>query len=240
MKRLKVRKKQKISIVVLGVIALIFFFTAFFYKIYSDKLSKNVVNVAYIKLNEFMQNFLSDKLDYNILKKENLEDILEINKNDKGEILYVDYNLDRAYNILKIVTDELNESIDALEQGETFNYKNIATSKSGIAITVPLFFASTNALLSSLGPKIYVPIDFVGSVLTNIKSSIKDYGLNNALVELYVTVKITTNLIVPFENRTEVLEYDVLVASSVINGRVPEVYGGIINSSSKLIDSSKK
>ena len=89
--------------------------------------------------------------------------------------------------------------------------------------------------LSNLGPSIYVPINFVGSVLTNIKTKITDYGINNALVEIYVTVVLDTNLISPVVEKSNKINYDVLVASTVVNGRVPEVYGGLIQSKSNSL-----
>ena len=45
---------------------------------------------------------------------------------------------------------------------------------------MPMFINSKDMFLSNLGPSIYVPINFVGSVLTNIKTKITDYGINNA------------------------------------------------------------
>ena len=75
----------------------------------------------------------------------------------------------------------------------------------------------------------------MGSVLTNIKTKITDYGINNALVEIYVTVVLDTNLISPVVEKSSKIDYDVLVASTVVNGRVPEVYGGLIQSKSNSL-----
>lgn len=75
----------------------------------------------------------------------------------------------------------------------------------------------------------------MGSVLTNIKTKITDYGINNALVEIYVTVVLDTNLISPVVEKSNKINYDVLVASTVVNGRVPEVYGGLIQSKSNSL-----
>ena len=97
---------------------------------------------------------------------------------------------------------------------------------------MPLFINSKSMFLSNLGPNIYIPINFVGSVLTNIKTKITDYGINNALVEIYVTIVLETNLISPVVDEMSKINYDVLVASAVINGRVPSVYGGLIESKS--------
>lgn len=237
MRRIKIRKNIKISRVILVVLALVFFFTFIIFNSYSKNTSPKVINAAEIKLNEFIEGFLSNNIGYDILKKSELEDILVINKNKEGEILYVDYNLEHAYKTLDVVTEKLYDLIDDLEKGniKEYNTQNIVTGPKGMALKVPLFIGSNNILLANLGPDIYVKINFVGSILTNIRSEIKNYGLNNALVELYVTIKITASLITPVKKGSIEIPYDVLIASKVINGRVPEIYGGAITTKSNVL-----
>ena len=166
-----------------------------------------------------------------------IENILVINKNSEGEILYVDYNLDQAYLALDVVTKKLNDLLVNLENGyiENNNDNSITSSEYGLILELPMFIASDSALLANLGPKIYLKVNFIGSLLTNIKSQIVDYGMNNALVELYVTIKINEELISPVTKSTHEIEYDVLIASKVINGRVPTFYGGQIVEESSLL-----
>ena len=183
-----------------------------------------------------MESFLSNNINYDLLKDDVMKDIIVINKNKDGEILYVTYDMDQAYFALEVVTQELESAISELEHGENnINLKNIISGKNGIALKMPMFINSKDMFLSNLGPSIYVPINFVGSVLTNIKTKITDYGINNALVEIYVTVVLDTNLISPVVEKSNKINYDVLVASTVVNGRVPEVYGGLIQSKSNSL-----
>lgn len=231
MTKFKKRKKYKISKVVILDIALIFFFTYILFSGYSKFVSKRLIDVAYVKLNEFMDYFLSNNINYDLFKGDNLKDIIVINKNSDGEILYVSYDMDKSYKVLDLVTKELEDNINDLENGNVSNTQNISGGKNGILLKLPMFIGN-NAIISNLGPKIYVPINFVGSILTNLKTKITDYGINNALVEIYVTVKLSTNIISPTSSKVEVIDYDVLIASVVVNGRVPSIYGGLIQSKS--------
>lgn len=237
MKRLKMRKNYKISRILLVVVALIFFFTFSLIKIYSDKVSSKVIEVAEIKLKKFTESFLSNNIGYDLFKEDELKDILLINKNEDGEILYVDFNLKQAYLVLDKVTEELNSLLQNMENGRIDEEldKDIISSDAGLILILPLFVASDSVLLTNLGPKIYFKVNFVGSVLTNIRSEIRDYGLNNALVELYVTIKVSEELIAPVTKNTQEVEYDVLIASQVINGKVPAYYGGTIVEKSNLL-----
>lgn len=233
MKRFKKRKNLKISKVIYVVVALIFFFTYILFNLYSKITSDKLIDVAFIKLNEFMEGFLSNNINYDLLKDDVMRDIIVINKNKDGEILYVSYDMDQAYYALEVVTQELETVISDLENGnKSVKSRNIVSVGKGIALKMPFFTGSSSVFLSNLGPSVYVPVNFVGSILTNIKTKITDYGINNALVEIYVTVELKTDLISPVSEKTNKIDYNVLVASSVINGRVPEVYGGLIQSKS--------
>ena len=236
MKRFKKRKNLKISKVIYIVVALIFFFTYILFNLYSKVTSDKLIDVAFIKLNEFMEGFLSNNINFDLLKDDVMKDIIVINKNKDGEILYVSYDMDQAYFALEVVTQELETAISELENGSSnVNSRNIVNGKKGIALKMPFFINSKNMFISNLGPNIYIPVNFVGSVLTNIKTKITDYGINNALVEIYVTVVLETNLISPVVEKNSKIDYDVLVASTVINGRVPSVYGGLIESRSNSL-----
>ena len=97
MKRFRRRKNSKISKFYLWVVTLIFFFTSIFFNLYSKTASNNLIDVAFIKLNEFMDSFLSNNINYDLLKDDVMKDIIIINKNKDGEILYVSYDMDQAY-----------------------------------------------------------------------------------------------------------------------------------------------
>lgn len=237
MMRMRIRKNYRISRIIILIIILIFFFTYTLYSIYNKKITPKIIDVAEMKLQKFTESFLSNNIGYDILNDEIIKDILVINKNNDGEILYVDYNLDQAYLVLDIVTKKLDSLINDLENGQVENLDdaNIENSKYGLVMKIPMFIASDYALMANMGPTIYLKINFTGSILTNIKSKITNYGMNNALVELYVTIKINEELMAPVVNKTLNIEYDVLIASQVINGRIPEYYGGLITGTSNIL-----
>lgn len=237
MMRMRIRKNYRISRIIILIIILIFFFTYTLYSIYNKKITPKIIDVAEMKLQKFTKSFLSNNIGYDILNDEIIKDILVINKNNDGEILYVDYNLDQAYLVLDIVTKKLDSLINDLENGQVENLDdaNIENSKYGLIMKIPMFIASDYALMANMGPPIYLKINFTGSILTNIKSKITNYGMNNALVELYVTIKINEELMAPVVNKTLNIEYDVLIASQVINGRIPEYYGGLITGTSNIL-----
>lgn len=210
-------------IIVISINAFLMYFS------YSKKASPKIVAIAKVKIEKYISDILSNKISYDILNKQSLENILIINKNNQDEILYVDYNLDKAYEALKVITDCLHKEINDYETAEIKNMNNFKVLK------LPLFINSNNIFIVNQGPKIYVKFKPIGTMLTNIKSKITDYGLNNALVELYVTLNITQNIISPVIKEDISFEYNVLIASKVINGKVPIMYGLEMENKSNIV-----
>ena len=227
-------KKRKISNIILLLGSLIFFLTALLFNYYSNKLNNKIIEVSEIELKKWTKSFLSKNIGYDLLVNNKINSILDIHTNNNNEILYVNYNLNNSYAILEDITNEINKKITDLENGNSINDRYLHSNNNGLYLFVPLFIASNNVLLTSLGPKIYIPVNFIGTILTNLKTKITEYGLNNALVELYVTIEITEELITPVTKREIVINYDVLISSKVINGRVPEIYGGGIYTKSGI------
>ena len=85
-------------------------------------------------------------------------------------------------------------------------------------------------------PKITVKINYTDALLTNIYTKITNYGMNNALVEAYIKISIEGQIITPITKNAEKIDYDMLISSKIINGRVPLYYGGYISTSSSIFD----
>ena len=71
----------------------------------------------------------------------------------------------------------------------------------------------------------------------SFKTKVKEYGINNVLVELYLNIRIVNDIITigsrdSFENN-----FEVIIASRLITGDIPDYYGGIIEKSSSIVSS---
>ncbi|MBR4231527.1 MAG: hypothetical protein IKR74_05210 [Bacilli bacterium] len=195
---------------------LIFFCAILLLSIYTRKTSKRIENISKIYFEKELYSYLN-----NISRQVILDDILQIYKNKDGEILYVDYNMTNTYMLLDQVTK---------------NIINELNKKEYIVLKLPFLIGVNNAFFSNLGPRITIKIDFIDSLLTNIYSKITNYGMNNALVESYIKISITGKIITPVGNSEKKVDYNMLIASKVINGRIPLYYGGLINADSNILD----
>lgn len=176
------------------------------FSLYSKKLNP--------KLNDYIDFLVKDEIYKKVIKSNNfitneeVNDILYIDKNDSNEIVYLDYNMDKTYKLL-------NKYIESLKKDN---------SKSKI-LTVPLFIASDNIIISSLGPKIKFKYEIIDNVKGKIKTKVTDFGVNNALVEMYFELEIGYLVVIPMNKKESVLKTEILISSKIINGKVPTFYG---------------
>ena len=202
--KLKERLKRKYYILITFLISLFLFIIIF--SLYSKKLNP--------KLNDYIDFLVKDEIYQKVIKSNNfitneeVNDILYIDKNDSNEIVYLDYNMDKTYKLL-------NKYIDSLKKDN---------SKSKI-LTVPFFIASDNIIISSLGPKVKFKYEIMNNVKGKIKTKVTDFGVNNALVEMYFELEIGYLVVIPMNKKESVLKTEILISSKIINGKVPTFYG---------------
>ncbi len=66
----------------------------------------------------------------------------------------------------------------------------------------------------------------IGDALTDVKTKIKPYGINNALIDISIFVEIKVKVIIPFASKTSVVTNNIPVSIKAIQGEVPQFYNG--------------
>jgi len=239
----KQRKKNNYVTFLLIVLIIIFALSIRFFFIVSEGISSKLLQVADMSIFKFTNHIVADFSAFQDFSDEELNSIFKIQKNDKNEILAVDYNMKQTYTIAQALTNKLKEEIKNLEMGKTnidYYDKMISSEDNSFILMLPLGLASHHTYINNLGPKIPVKVSFIESIFTNINTRVTNYGLNNALLEVYLEVEIQYEMIIPNSTERNKIRFDTLIAAKVINGRVPEYFGGILNSQSNVATSSFK
>ena len=86
---------------------------------FNKKISHNLIEITSLELEKMIYMTITDEINHDILNKEALKDILIITKNKTDEILYVDFDLDKAYQVLDDVSNILVSSYKHMEDGDT-------------------------------------------------------------------------------------------------------------------------
>ncbi len=234
-------KKKTFSKLIIFTIVLIIIFTLFLLINFNKRFNKTASNISKEELNRLIYSFTTEKINNNLLNKESLEDILIINKNKNDEILYIDFNLDKAYKILDQVSNVLTYSLKEIENGNiSINYydEKLSHNTNSLILSIPIGSLFNSLYLYNIGPKIPIKINFIGSLLTNLETKITNYGLNNALVEVYIYITINCEILSPFKIDNINLKYNSPIASMMIEGKVPNFYNGEITKNSTIYSKS--
>lgn len=243
MKRAKLkntyRKKKKKTTMFGLVFLLICFFCGFFLNQFNKKITPKLLEIATKNIEKITYNMFNNYSILAEMDKNALDNILKIQKNKKDEIINVSYDMKKAYNLANTLASKIKKDFQSLENGtQNLEYydEDLSRLEDGLILTMPIGLASNSAYFANLGPKIPVKIKFVGTLLTNLKTKIQNYGINNILIEVYIDVSLTHEIISPITYRTNDLKYEILIGAEVISGAVPSYYGGLYETKSNILN----
>lgn len=176
-----------------------------------------------------INNTISKELDYFN------NDVVKISKNNNDDIQMVEFDSKLVNKILTDLTKQILLNLKEMENGKTnlsFDRTNINNQ---ILYEIPLGRITNNVFIGNLGPKIPIKINVIGDVYSNIKSNIKEYGINNALLEIMINITVNERVIMPFISDQSKISVDVPVSIRLIQGNIPKYYGSGISRNSSIL-----
>lgn len=216
--RAAIYKKRMIFSILLSVL-LAFLLTTVFIK----NLSSNLVDYAAKSVKKenltILKNAFSEGIDSSI----DIDDLIEVVKNSKEEITEVSFDMKKGSKLLSSITSYMNKYLS------DYNYL-------GYRIDIPVGILTNNPLLVQIGPKIPVKVELSDIALGNVRTAVKPFGINSALIEVYLDIFVRTTILYPFETMEADAEFSSLITSKIISGTVPNFFGGTIDSKSDTIN----
>lgn len=227
--RLKKYKNITSSDIILLIMIIILIISYIMLKVFTIKSEKILLNYAENKSKELSQLLVNNALE-EIIIDANVEDIINLEKNQNNEIISLDFNNVKINEIELKISKNIQKNLKKLEE----NKKNSLTEKYyddkiDIIYEVPMSIIYDVPILVGIGPKVPFKLDVLGNVKTNVITNIKEYGINNSLVEVILNMKINIQIILPFSSKNIIIESNVPLKTKVIQGKIPTYYGGIIS-----------
>ena len=226
---MRLKKKRNTNYIV--VILIIVIFTRIMLKDIGDKLSYHIENIVIKNVNKSVYNSVFVIFGREELGSEELLNVINLNKNNDGEVISIDYKLDIAYDVLADCMNSLYDEITMLDMDSLY--------KSGVnnIYYLPMGLIYNNVLLDNLGFKIPCKINFISDIDMGFKTKVKNYGVNNLLVELYMVIDIKSFIMSPSTYKEFGETYEIIVASKIVMGRIPMYFGDSIEKSSSIVSS---
>lgn len=176
-----------------------------------------------------INNTISEELDHFN------NDVVKISKNSNDDIQMVEFDSKLVNKILTDLTKQILLNLKEIENGKI----NLSFDKIDIdgqlLYEIPLGRITNNVFIGNLGPKIPIKMNIIGDVYSNIKSNIKEYGINNALLEIMINITVNERIIMPFMTNQSKISIDVPVSIRLIQGNIPKYYGSGISRNSNIL-----
>lgn len=219
----------------------IFIFSIIFLIILNKRAMPAIMNYASVQTKRIGIEVLRSCGTSEVNKLINESELFEILKNNNGEIESIDFNTGVINEALIIVAKNVRKRLKEVEQGknlpdEIYNEVLDKSMKKGIIYEVPSGVIFGNAFLSNIGPKVPVKVKYSGNVGLDVKTKVSEYGLNSALIEVYIYVEVTQRTILPFQSKDIKLTSEIPVVMKVVKGAAPYYLSGTNGSYSLPIE----
>lgn len=208
-----------------------------------SRITPSIFKYGTIEAKKFSSIITNDAIDKYITKQIKSNELFTITKDSNGEIKSTDFNTALINSYLTKATKSIQKSLKYIETGDIEKVEYEAdllenydkkTLKNGVIFYLNSGFIFNNPIFSNFGMQIPIKIALTGDVVSNIETEVTNYGINNALIKVYVNLKINEQIILPFYNKDIIYETKIPIALKIISGSVPSYYGNLNNTSPSL------
>ena len=220
------RIRMKTSDIVLLIIVLIIVISYIMLKIFTYKSEPILMDYAKNKSINVISSILNDSINEIIYKKD--LNIINVNKNSSGDIVSLDFDNKKVNEILIISTNTILKNINEME-----NVNIERLNDNYLVYYIPMGVIHDIPSLTNIGPKIPFKFNIIGNVSCSTTNNIKEYGINSSLIEVNLNIDLNVQVILPFKAEVINMGKSVLLDSKIIQGNIPEYYGGLFSSSLK-------
>ena len=239
--KLKSNKKIKNSTKIIIIVILICILIYIFFKIFNNKLKPVFLKIANSEAKKIATLIINDSVSKQLTSDLTFDNLFNIIKDNNGNINSIDLNSIIVNKLLTTTTNTAILNLKYVEDGKiellelsdnvTIGYDKNDLQK-GIIYKIPTGVVFGNTLLSNIGPKIPVKFSLIGSAVSNINTKITNYGINNALMEVYVDLTVELEVILPLMTNNIEVTSSIPIAIKLIQGNIPSYYANALNSPS--------
>lgn len=227
--------KMSIKNIYLIIFLSLFIFSFIFLSILDKKATPAIIAYAEVNTKKITIEVLRNAGLKEVNKKIKNTELFTVTNNDMGEIESIDFNTSEINELLIVVAKAVRKKLMEIESGNfklNGYYSELSSqklSKKGIIYEVPMGVMFENSFLMNIGPKIPVKITYAGNVGVDVKTRIKSYGINSAMIEIFVLVEATQRMILPFQSNDIKITSEVPIVMKVVKGAIPNYLSGSTN-----------
>lgn len=159
--------------------------------------------------------------------------IIEDEESEADGMLTTKFNTEIINQVRAETQALVKEYLEQAEQGDLNYLPNLDNVEydvgrmeagDGIVFFVPMGQALNLPIIGNLGPAIPIRFHIIGNVHSDVQSTIREFGINNAYVEVSIHLEVNVQIIIPFASKSASVEQYIPVAIGLVRGSVPNIY----------------
>lgn len=227
------KKKKKLVTILLYIFLLAFILASFVIYYFNKLLGPSLIKSASITVEKITSVIVSNCVKKYLIDGGSVINLVEIIRGDDGKVEFVRYDTSNVNKISMDISDLVLEDINYLALGEfekiDFVLPNITEKyykeiSDGIVFGISIGNIFNNNFLANIGPRIPLKMNLNGNVDVEIKNKITEYGMNNALMEIYIEVRVRPVIVMPFLSKEIDIVNRIPLVTEIIQGEIPEGY----------------
>ena len=157
----------------------------------------------------YTQSYLKEAILEDVIEEINISSLYLIKEDSNNQVESVLINTAQVNKILGLVNSSLEKNMDSIQNTE---------------LQIPFASIFSEVLFNSFGPNIKLKIYPIGSYKCDVISTATEYGINNTLFEIYITVDLKIETLVPLKRNENVVNCKIPIVMQIIHGEVPRYY----------------
>ena len=121
-----------------------------------------------------------------------------------------------------------NGNIDNYFISEKIKKSRFKKIKNGILCDVSIDSIQDFSLFANVSPTIPIKLMFNDQLNSDIDVDIKEYGINNVIIQVYLVIKIKEQIIMPLSSKRSNIVIREPISIDIIRGQLPEYYNNYL------------
>ena len=218
---IKLTKKDTILIVVLLVLLIV----SLIFKYINTKIVPPLEVYAENEVKKISSLIISDAVESISFSEEETMSFFNTLTNKSDEVISVDFNTAKINKSLVKLNKAVYKDLKLFENG-IYKLEDTEIETEDLIDKIPLGYITGNYTLSNIGPKVPLKAKVIGSVVSNIKTEVSSYGINNSLLKVYIDVTVNMRFMLPLISKDVLVNNSIPLVVKIIQGKIPNVYGG--------------
>lgn len=205
------------------------------FRLFNNKAMPYVKEYSLVQVDKLITLIINSSVNKMISENDSLDNLIEVNEYDG--VKSMDISSGEINKLIYDIASQIKKNLYNLENGNIENLNinldeyNIKKIDKGVILNLPSGVFIDNIILANLMPNIPIKVNSLGDLACKLNPVVSEYGINNALITLYIDVSVSVKILFPFTSEMRTVSISIPILTKIIEGDVPiYYYGGYLNS----------